>query len=171
MEIEIDQLTPCLERVSDHVIVDTSFSKASKTELRSLKNWQFQWNAKDLAACEIFKLSVQDDDRIQGLIAIQDMKGSNAVYVQLAESAPHNKHKDRKEYMGVGGHLFAIAVLRSYELGYDGFVCMDAKNIQLVKHYAEKLGAIHIGHPHPYRMIIDEIAAHKLIQTYNFGRD
>lgn len=98
------------------------------------------------------------------------MRGSNAVYVKIAESAPHN-FGTSKEYIGVGGHLFAIAVQRSYELGYGGFVYMDAKNTKLVKHYAERLGAIHIGHPHPYRMIIDEMAAYKLIRTYNFRRD
>lgn len=170
MDIEIDKLTPCLERVCDHIIVDTTFAPVSKAELKALKKWQFKWTAKDLSECEIYKLTVQDDDRIQGLIAIQDIHGSNAVYVKIAESAPHNIGKE-KEYIGVGGHLFAIAVQRSYELGYDGFVYMDAKNTSLVSHYARALGAILIGHPHPYRMIIDEIAAHKLIQIYNFRRD
>lgn len=170
MNIEIDKLTPCLERVSDKEIVDTTFSPVTKAELKTLKKWQFKWTARDLAECEIYKLTVENDDRIQGLIAIQDMRGSNAVYVKIAESAPHN-FGTSKEYIGVGGHLFAIAVQRSYELGYGGFVYMDAKNTKLVKHYAERLGAIHIGHPHPYRMIIDEMAAYKLIRTYNFRRD
>ena len=89
MNIEIDKLTPCLERVSDKEIVDTTFSPATKAELKTLKKWQFKWTAKDLAECEIYKLTVENDDRIQGLIAIQDMRGSNAVYVKIAESAPH----------------------------------------------------------------------------------
>ena len=170
MNIEIDKLTPCLERVSDHTIVDTSYSAITKAELKTLKKWQFKWTAKDLSECEIYKLTVQDDDRIQGLIAIQGIPGSYSVYVKIAESAPHNIGK-AKEYYGVGGHLFAIAVQRSYELGYDGFVYMDAKNTKLVEHYTKSLGAKLLGHPHPYRMIIDEAAAYKLIRTYNFRRD
>lgn len=170
MNIEIDKLTPCLERISDHAIIDTSFSLATKSELKALKKWKFRWTAKDLSDCEIYKLTVQGDDRIQGLIAIQDVPGSCSVYVKIAESAPHNIG-NAKEYFGVGGHLFAIAVQRSYELGYDGFVYMDAKNTKLVEHYSKTLGAILLGHPHPYRMIIDEAAAYKLIRTYNFRRD
>ena len=170
MNIEIDKLTPCLERASDHVIVDTTYSLVSKEELKSLKHWQFKWNAKTLSDCEIYKLTIQNDERIQGLIAIQDGPGSYSIYVKIAECAPHNFGKI-KEYFGVGGHLFAIAVQRSYELGYGGFVYMDAKNTTLVNHYAKTLGAMLLGHPHPYRMIIDECAAQKLIQTYNFRRD
>ncbi len=168
--IEIDKLTPCLERVSDSQIVDTSFSVVEKSELSGLKNWLFNWNAPDLKDCEIFKLSVEGDERIQGLVALHIMKRDRAVYVKIAESAPHNKGKN-KEFVGVGGHLFAIAVQRSYELGFDGFAYLDAKNVELVKHYAKTLGAILIGHPHPYRMIIDEEAAYKLKQVYNFRRD
>lgn len=170
VNIEIDQLTPCLERVKDSKIVETSFSAVSKAELMKINRWLFKWTDSDLTNCEIYKLTVNDDERIQGLIAIQVMQRDKAVYVKIAESAPHNKH-DAKEYIGVGGHLFAIAVQRSYELGFDGFVYFDAKNISLVSHYARSLGAIFIGHPHPYRMIIDEEAAKKLIQIYNFGRD
>ncbi len=170
MEIVIDKLTPCLEKVKDHSIVDTDFKIATKEELKSLKKWQFKWTSKDLHECEIYKLTVNGDERIQGLVAIQDIHGSNAVYVKIAESAPHNIGIN-KEYLGVGGHLFAIAVQRSYDLGYNGFVYMDAKNLSLVKHYSQSLGAILIGQPHPYRMIIDEETAYHLINTYNFRRD
>ena len=64
MNIEIDKLTPCLERVSDKEIVDTTFSPVTKAELKTLKKWQFKWTAKDLAECEIYKLTVSGDDRI-----------------------------------------------------------------------------------------------------------
>lgn len=168
--IEIDKLTPCLERLKGNEIVNTSYIFANESELSGLKNWLFNWNDTDLKDCQIFKLSVEGDERIQGLVALHIMKRDRAVYVKIAESAPHNKGKD-KEYAGVGGHLFAIAVQRSYELGYDGFAYFDAKNVELVKHYAETLGAVLIGHPHPYRMLIDEEAAYKLKQVYNFRRD
>lgn len=170
MNIEIDKLTPCLERVADNEIVNTSFSYANKSELNKLSNWLFDWTSSELNDCEIYKLTVDNDERIQGLIALQIMNRDRAVYVKIAESAPQNKYTD-KEFIGVGGHLFAIAVQRSYELEFDGFVYLDAKNIELVKHYKKLLGAILIGHPHPYRMIIDEEAALKLKQVYNFRRD
>lgn len=170
INLEIDKLTPCLEEIKTGKIVDTSFSLVTDSEIESLKDWKFKWNKTDLKGCEIFKLTVKGDDRIQGLVSLKNMVNDKSVYVKMAESAPHNIGDD-KEYAGVGGHLFSIAVLRSYELGFDGFVYMDAKNIRLVNHYIDSLGAIFIGNPHPYRMAIDEIAASKLINLYNFRRD
>lgn len=170
MNLEIDGFTPCLERTSDSVIVDTSYSAAILTELVTLKDWQFRWKLLDTKGIEIYKLNVADDDRIQGLVAIQNVPSDKAVYVKIAESAPHNIGKN-KEYKGVGGHLFAIAIQRSIELGNDGFVYMDAKNLRLVSHYSKTLGATFIGTPHPYRMAIDEITAKQIISFYNFREE
>ena len=101
----------------------------------------------------------------EGLVALQYMERDHAVYVQLAESAPHNRGTGRR-YGGVGGHLFAIAAQKSLEAGYGGFFFMDAKNIELVRHYQETLGAIWIGMAHEYRMLVEEDAAAKLLAVY-----
>ncbi|MGN0691775.1 MAG: hypothetical protein ACI4K7_05465 [Oscillospiraceae bacterium] len=170
MNIEIDKLTPCLEKVISGEIVYTSFAVVSARELKALNGWKFRWSSAELHECEIYKLTVNGDERIQGLIAVKDVPRDKAVYVKIAESAPHNMGKE-KEYAGVGGHLFAIAVLRSFELGYEGFIYMDAKNLRLVSHYAKTLGAIFIGNPHPFRMAVDEEAAKRLSDFYNFRRD
>lgn len=106
--IEIDKLTPCLERLKGNEIVNTSYIFANESELSGLKNWLFNWNDTGLKDCEIFELSVEGDERIQGLVALHIMKRDRAVL---------------------------------------------------------------IGNPHPYRMIIDEEAAYKLKQVYNFRRD
>lgn len=169
MNIEIDKLTPCLEKISTGKIVNTFYSPASEGELNELRGWNFKWSEIPRDNFEIFKLNVENDDRIQGLIAIANVVSDKAVYVKIAESAPHNLG-NIKEYLGVGGHLFAIAVTRSLELGYGGFTYMDAKNLKLVEHYSKALGASFIGSPHPFRMAIDEQAAARLTEYYNFRR-
>lgn len=169
MNIEIDKLTPCLEKISTGKIVNTIYLKASKDELNSLLGWNFKWSEIPLNKYEIYKLNAENDDRIQGLVAIENVVPDKAVYVKIAESAPHNLG-NIKEYLGVGGHLFAIAVNRSFELGYGGFIYMDAKSRKLAEHYSKILGASFIGSPHPYRMAIDEQAAARLIEYYNFRR-
>lgn len=169
MNIEIDKLTPCLEKISTGRIVDTFYSVASENDLKSLNGWNFKWAEIPRDKFEIFKLNVKNDDRIQGLVAIENVIPDNAIYVKIAESAPHNIGKN-KEYLGVGGHLFAIAVTRSFEFGYGGFTYMDAKNRRLVEHYSKILGAFLIGSPHPFRMAIDERAAERLVEYYNFRR-
>ena len=66
----------------------------------------------------------------------------------------------------MGGHLFAIAAQRSLEAGYGGFIYFEAKNRELVDHYRDAFGAVLIGMPHEYSMIIDEDAAQKLLRAY-----
>lgn len=165
MNIIIDKFTPCLEDAVSGKFVPTNYSAVSAQELASLKGWGFDWTSGSLVNSEIYKLTVIGSNEIQGLIALTNLKRSSAVYVNLAESAPHNIGAEKK-YSGVGGHLFAIAVKRSVEYGYGGYVFMDAKNIELVRHYEKTLGALLLGRPHPYRMIIDEENAMKLLEIY-----
>jgi len=164
VSIEIDEFTPCLVEKSSGRIIDTQYSLATKEDLK-LKGWKFNWNSKNLDNSEVYKLTLKNENDIQGLVALKKFHKDNAIYVQLVESAPHNIGKNKK-YDGVGGHLFAISIQKSLEYGYGGFVFMDAKNIDLVKHYSESLGAVHIGGAHPYRMFIDENNAMKVLNLY-----
>jgi hypothetical protein len=167
MNLIIDKFTPCLENAQTGKIMPTEFSKATYKELRTLNGWNFNWTDKQLKDTEIYKLCLKGDDKIQGLVALTDFKRDMAVYVNIAESAPHNLGENKK-FIGVGGHLFAIAAKISMEKGYGGFVFMDAKNTELVKHYNKALGAVLLGRPHPYRMFIDEEHAIKLLEMYTF---
>lgn len=167
MDINIDKLTPCLEDVKTGRFVSTFYKKASKNDLTGLKGWSFNWLDRSLEKAEVYKLCVNGEDSIQGLVAVTDFKRDRAIYVNLAENAPHNLGKNKK-YNGVGGHLFAIAAEISYKRGYGGFIFMDAKNTELVEHYSKTLGAVLLGRPHPYRMLIDEENAIKLLNTYTF---
>lgn len=172
MQLKIDSLTPCLVEASTGKIIETSYKKAAKSELKSLKakGWLFDWTHSSLKEDEIYKLVVKGESNPQGLIALKYEDRSKAVYVQIAENAPSNRGAS-KEYLGVGGHLFAIAAQQSMEKGYGGFVFFDAKNTDLVKHYSKALGAQLLGVPHPYRMILDEDAARKLLKLYTFGKE
>lgn len=111
MDIEIDALTPCLVDTSTGNVVKTTFSKAISSDLKSAKSkdgWLFNWTDPDLAADDIYKLTVAGSEEIQGMIALQYEERDKAVYAHIAESAPWNRGK-AKRYEGVGGHLFAIA--------------------------------------------------------------
>ena len=166
VDIEIDKFTPCLEDARTGEILETAYSLASADDLAGLKGWKFDWTASDLNGCEIYKLTLAGDEEIQGLIAISDMPHDSAVYVNLAESSPQNLGHNKK-YAGVGGHLFAIAARRSYDLGHSCFFFLDAKNIELVHHYENLLNARLLGRPHQYRMYVDEESAFKLIEKYS----
>lgn len=170
IDLKIDHFTSCLEDSKTGKLVETSYKIASKNELSKLKGWNFNWLSKDLKECEIYKLTTTGNDNIQGLIALKGISKDNSVYVSLVESAPQNLGKS-KAFYGVGGHLYAIAAQRSVELGYGGFFYMDAKNMELVAHYQDTLGAVLLGRPHPYRMFVDEENAKKLIKIYTLKEE
>jgi len=171
IDIIIDKLTPCLVEISSSKVLQTTFSLAKPDEIRDLqsKGWNFDWADRELARCNIYKLQLINDDEIQGLVATEFFRG--AVYISLAESAPHNQLPD-KRYDGVGGHLFAIAIKLSIAVDCGGYVFFDAKNTQLVEHYSNKFGANLLGaRIHQYRMEIDVDAAQKLIEKYTLEGD
>lgn len=167
--MKIDSFTPCLVECQSGRIVDTRYSLASKEEL-NVNGWNFDWNSNELNDTEIYKLTIDNDNIIQGLVAIKDNAANYAIYLKLAESSPSNIGKN-KQYEGVGGHLFAIAVQKSIDRGYGGFVYFEAKNKSLVKHYQETFGARNIGGIHQYRMIIDEEAGKKLLKKYTLKEE
>jgi len=171
IDLIIDKLTPCLEEVSTGDVFQTTFSIAEVEELEDLqaKGWNFDWADIELSRYNIYKLQLKDDDIIQGLVAAEVVRG--AVFIRLAESAPHNLGNDKK-FVGVGGHLFAIAIKLSNAMGFNGYVFFDAKNMRLVKHYSEKFGASRImARIHVYRMEIVEEKAQKLLEKYTLEGD
>ena len=166
----LDAFPHCLEDCNTGQILNTVYHPVTKQDLETLKGWKFHWSASDFVACKIYKLTIEGQDEIQGLIALTAQPSDSAVYVNLAESAPHNLGSAKK-YRGVGGHLFAIAANESRKLGFGGFFYMDAKNMELVEHYQKTLGAILLGMPHPYRMFVDEEGARKLLDIYHLKED
>ena len=172
VDVLLDDFTPCLREKSSGKLVNTEYTAASESELKGLKKqgWKFNWLSPDLKDAKIFRLTLKDDDEIQGLVAISDFPKDSAMYVNIVESAPHNIGAN-KRFEGVGGHLFAIAVQESMNQGYGGFIFMDAKNEELVRHYQNALGATFLGMPHPYRMFIDENNAQKLLKIYTMNEE
>jgi len=171
VSIVIDKLTPCLVEIASGAVHQTTFSVAKANELRNLQSrgWNFDWADKDLAYCNIYKLQIEGDEVIQGLIAAEVVRG--AVYIHLAESAPHNQPNNKK-YDGVGGHLFAIAIKLSLAMGFGGYVYFEAKNPELAEHYTNSFGARLLRtRIHEYRMEIDEENAQKLIEKYTIEGD
>ncbi|SJZ61197.1 hypothetical protein SAMN04488128_101914 [Chitinophaga eiseniae] len=109
---------------------------------------------------EVYKLTIVNNITIiQGLVSLEVK--SDHIYMHLVESAPFNKGK-MKVYAGVPGNLVAFVCRVSFRRGFDGTVSFLSKT-QLIDHYIESLGAIHIG---GQRMIIETKAALKLIDKY-----
>lgn len=171
IDIIIDKLTPCLVELSTGNVLQTVFSIASDNDISGLKKlgWLFDWTDEALHKSNIYKLMIEDDTTIQGLVSAEVVRG--AVYVHLAESAPHNLPPN-KIYAGVGGHLFAIAMKLSLSNGFGGYIFMDAKNQKLVDHYIETLGARRVStRYHTHRLEVSEENAQRVIEKYSLEGD
>lgn len=166
--IEVDEMTPCLRRLKDNVIVKTEV-KEIKYRKSDFKDWLFDWSKTEKKGYQILALYANGDDRIQGAISIKPKKDNLTIEIDIAESAPfnssYNKKVKGKEYNGVGAHLFAEVCKRSFDLGYDGYVEFIAKT-NLISYYQKELGAVVIG---GQKMVIDEFSAKKLVDRYYKG--
>jgi len=171
IDVLIDKLTPCLIEVATGKVFETVFSIASEDDLLSVKKDArlFDWSDESLHKTNIYKLLIKEDNTIQGLVSAEVVRG--AVYVHLAESAPHNLPPNKK-YNGVGGHLFAIAMKLSLSNGFGGYIFMDAKNQELVNHYTDLLGARKVSTRfHSHRLEVSEENAQKVIEKYTLEGD
>ena len=121
---------------------------------------------------EIYALVVEGTVDIQGMVALKSVKDFGAVMVSWMVAAPHNNklllEKEQPRYLGVGGHLFAIAAQMSVEYGYDGVITGNAANKELVQHYCDVFGADLLGILHPYQIMIGEESAAHIMEVYDY---
>jgi hypothetical protein len=160
VDILIDKLTDCLiERESD-TVMETEYRKRLLPIMKKeFKDWKFDWSKTEKQGYSIYELFIKGDEEVQGRISLRIDGG--VADVDIVETAPHNYGHTGK-YIGVGGHMFAIACQCSLEAGCDGVVAFTSKS-DLVEHYKRELNAVEIM---PRRMVIFEDAAQLLLDKY-----
>jgi hypothetical protein len=164
LDFVIDKLTNSIQNVVTGDSFVTEISLVTTADLKNVikKNkWQFDWKFEfKQPQRDVYKLTIVNNQSvIQGLISLEIK--SDHVYMHLVESAPFNKGKT-KIYAGVPGNLVAFACKLAFQRGHEGNISFFSKT-QLVQHYIDSLGAMHVG---GRIMIIDTIASLKLINKY-----
>ena len=151
---------------------------ATDADLRATKDWQTKWTSK--AAREWtnkFALRLDDGDELLGLMSYEIDARGLAVELVYAESASHSNANllrttgQKKRYVGIGRALFAYAVSVSLQNGFDGVVTLRAKTSELVEYYRKAFGARQVGSYDPFRMVIWEDAAARIISIYQEAHD
>ena len=164
LDFIIDKLTNSIENVVTGDSFPTSVTVISKSDLSKVTKkagWTFNWKYEfQQPKRDIYKLTIVNNQSIiQGLICVQVM--TDHIYMHLLENAPFNRGPS-KMYSGVSANLVAFACQLSFQRGHEGNVSFISKS-QLVKHYEEELGAVHVGRR---VMVIETSAALKLIDKY-----
>ncbi|MCR5302420.1 MAG: hypothetical protein K6E49_08285 [Lachnospiraceae bacterium] len=87
-------------------------------------------------------------------------------------AAPHNNieicGRGNQRYVGVGGHLFAIAIRKSVEYGYGGAIFGFAKDAKKLAHYVKWFGAEPIGILHDFHFLIADSSAVSVVEDYSY---
>ena len=153
--------------------VPTYVSHATAGDLQATTKWQTKWTSK--AAQDMpnkVALRRTDTNELLGLMAYTVDDAILAVEIIYVESADHSNanllHEidGEKKYIGIAKALFAYAVSISMESGYDGVLVFKAKTSELVEYYIREFGASHVGSYDPFRLVIWEDAARKLIDYF-----
>ena len=118
INVIIDEFTPCLKDVNTGELVQTEVIRIKRKSFLKKYNKKNGWytNWEKLAdENEIYALVIEGTVDIQGLIALTPNKDMKAVYISWMCTAPQNNKiiSEDVRYLGVGGHLFAIAAKKS----------------------------------------------------------
>ncbi len=164
LDFEVDKFTNSIQNTISGDSFPTEVSRLTKADLKQvskINGWAFNWKTElDDNTREVYKLTINNNPNIiQGILSLTIEP--DHVYMDLLESAPFNKGKN-KLYEGVAGNLVAYACKVSFQNGFDGYLSFTAKT-KLIDHYVKTLGAYHFG---GHLMIINTIAANKLIDQY-----
>ena len=171
--VGIDELTPCLKDSLTGEIIDTEVvpinRKSVLERFTKQSGWYTDWGALYDKA-DIYALVIKGTYSIQGLIAVHNDMASQTAFIDWAVASPENNTflTDYKKYIGVGGHLFAIAVQKSEEYGYDGAVSGFAANKELMNYYIKAFNAEPVCMLHPYQIFISEDDSKRIKEVYTY---
>lgn len=173
--VEIDELTHCLKKIGSDDEFSTEVKKISSKAILSRFTEKTQWyeNWVNLSKeNEIYGLFVQGSDEVEGLVAIDPRRNRDALYVTWMVAAPHNNveicGRGNQKYVGVGGHLFAIAIRKSVQYGYGGAIYGFAKDAEKLAHYEKWFGAEYIGMLHEFHFLIADSSAVNVVEDYSY---
>lgn len=145
---------------------------ACEEDLARTQDWQTQWTS--AAASQMpnkVALHRTDDHELLGLMSYDLDENGLAVEIIYLESAGHSNANhipgnEKKKYIGIARALFAYAISVSVAAGYDGVVYFKAKTSVLREYYIREFGAVPLGSYDPYRLIIWEDAAQRLLAEF-----
>lgn len=141
--------------------------KDFKLVVKSRGDFQFNW--KKYNGRELYKLRDGQNDKIVGLMCIQDHTDpeTNAIEIELLEVIKENVGKNKK-IERIAACLIAFACRESFKRGHEGFVFLTPKT-GLIEHYAEKYNMVYyppLGSKFGGIMVADPKVSLSLIKTY-----
>lgn len=151
---------------------------ATEQDFAATQNWQTSWNSTYAQTLpNKVALHRKDNDELLGLMSYELDDRGLAVEILYMESARHSNanlvHAEggHKKYLGIAKAMFAYAVQISLDAGFDGVLVFKAKTSDLLDYYMKEYGAQQVGSYDPFRLVIWEDAAERLIAEFRKESD
>lgn len=171
---KVDDLVPCLKDTKTGEYYDTEVIRIKRKSVLSKFNkktgWYVDWSKFPIET-EVYALVLKGTNDIQGLVAIENDDEALAIHIRWACVSPDNNINKygKKRFIGVGGHLFAIASDLSIHRGYDGYVYGEAANRELLEYYYEEFNAECLPTlDNLYRFMLNSLSTQKLREVYTY---
>lgn len=151
---------------------------ATEQDFAATQNWQTSWNSTYAQTLpNKVALHRKDNNELLGLMSYELDDRGLAVEILYMESARHSNanlvHAEggHKKYLGIAKAMFAYAVQISLNAGFDGVLVFKAKTSDLLDYYMKEYGARQVGSYDPFRLVIWEDAAERLIAEFRKESD
>ena len=151
---------------------------ATEQDFAATQNWQTSWNSTYAQTLpNKVALHRKDNHELLGLMSYELDDRGLAVEILYMESARHSNanlvHAEggHKKYLGIAKAMFAYAVQISLDAGFDGVLVFKAKTSDLLDYYMKEYGARQVGSYDPFRLVIWEDAAERLIAEFRKESD
>jgi hypothetical protein len=120
--------------------------------------FQFDWNyEKDQI---VYKIRLESEEEILGLISVEDIPKEFRIHIRLIEVNTKDVGR-RKRYDYVAGCLFAFVCEKSFQIDYEGYVSLQPKT-ELIEHYISKYGFQQFGK----NLFVELADSERLINKY-----
>jgi len=153
MNLIISKTREKLEGVTELIENVAEFQQIKKN-----KQFLFDWTKEQKN--QVFKIRLEEQEEILGLISIIDFPTELRIHINLIEVAKSHRGKN-KPILNIVGCLIAFTCKQAFRQKYDGFVSLVPKT-QLIDYYQNSYGFILMG----TQMAVYGETASSLIQKY-----
>ena len=162
---------------NDDKRVPAFVEQATQQDFEKTFDWQTSWLSAAAASMpNKVALRRSDTKELLGLMSYLVDGANLMVEIVYVESAGHSNANmlresgGQKKYIGIARALFAYAVDVSKKAGCDGVLVFKAKTSELVEYYIREFGANRAGSYDPFRLVIWEDAADRIISEFDGRR-
>lgn len=136
----------------------------NQVDYQGITKKEFWFNWKEEKEYNVFKLTLNGEDDILGLVSLDVFSSESRIEIRLLAVSKENRGMTKK-YTGIAGCLIAFACIESIR-SFGEMACVSlVPKTELVEHYMNKYGMLSAGKS----LFLDGNELMQLIKNYGHG--